>query len=467
MRGVLSVLLVSWLPLASAQTPAPGQPPSEPQLSPQAAYDRATRPLEITRRSPQNWSDVELAALKVARENAKTECAARNPDQLNGEDLLALAHLCAFAFEWQAVHQAASNYINAAQGATSAGNSQGSTELATAFDYKVQASLNLNDPEDAVHTVQTMLRTAPYDLFASEATNSTIEFIRFIRTDESLVLLAQRQPILLARIKTQASPAQGSNGAAVAALPNTHPPLPLYALYADAMALPSTQQFANQSQAADESYAELESALPGSLSSEDAMYIGEKRRQYLLLGTHLPTLDPMGFLAFPGAAAPDKLNTWFANATVFLLFPDWCNQCVVMGSNATSKTKELADAYHVRFYPLIAQAHPLEKQVESPAKNVPLSTKPGKAAQGKSERLHVDQQLAMKSSPDALLEGTPTIVVPDETIDKFAATDFPLIVAADHNGIIRFIHRASDDTLAPGGDIDRIVQHIISTWRPE
>jgi hypothetical protein len=246
-----------------------------------------------------------------------------------------------------------------------------------------------------------------------------------------------------------------------------HTSFPLHALYADAIALPVMQQFENQPKAAAESYAELESALPTNLSSEDAMSIRQNRRQYLLLGAHLPTLDPMGSLVFPGAPAPDKINTWFLSATVFLLFPDWCNQCIVMGVNSRSKTQELMANYRVRFFPLMAQANPPEKRVESPLKTVPTPTnKAGNKAQGQPDRLHVDLQLAIKSTPDALLEGTPTIVVPNETIDKFAATDFPLIIATDHNGIIRFIHRASDSALETGSDIDSIVQHILSTWPP-
>ena len=468
--GLVSVLLFGNTPLLAAQTPGPEQTQSESQLSPQRAYDQAIQPLEITRRSPQNWSEIELAALKVAREKAKTACVAHNPDQLTGEDLLALARLCTFAQNWQSVHQAASNYLAAPRSTELAEDPRGSVNRATAFDYKVQASLNLKNPDEAILTAETMLRTVPYDVFVSEATNSTLESIRFSDTSWAVALMLQRQPILLSLIKAQGSSHVGSDNpaaAGVAAAPSPRTSFPLHALYADAIALPVMQQFENQPKAAAESYAELESALPANLSSEDAMSIRQSRRQYLLLGAHLPTLDPMGSLVSPGAAAPDKINTWFLSATVFLLFPDWCNQCIVMGANSRSKTQELMATYRVRFLPLMTQANPPEKRVESPLKTVPPPTnKVGNKAQGQPDRLHVDLQLAIKSTPDAILEGTPTIVVPNETIDKFAATDFPLIIATDHNGIIRFIHRASDVALDTGGDIDSVVQHILATWPP-
>ena len=468
--GLVSVLLTGNTPILAAQTPVPEQTQSESQLSPQRAYDQAIQPLEITRRSPQNWSEIELAALKVAREKAKTACVAHNPDQLTGEDLLALARLCTFAQNWQSVHQAASNYLAEPQSTKLAEDPKSSANRATAFDYKVQASLNLKNPDDAILTAETMLRTVSYYLFVSEATNSTLEYIRFIDPNRAAALMLQRQPILLSLIKAQGSSHVGSGnpaGAGVAAVPSLRTSFPLRALYADAIALPFMQQFENQPKAAAESYTELESALPANLSPEDAMSITENRRQYLLLGAHLPTLDPMGSLVFPGAPAPDKINTWFASATVFLLFPDWCNQCIVMGAKSKSKTQELMGTYRVRFFPLMTQANPPEKRAESPLKTLPPPTnKTGNNVQCQSDRLHVDLQLAIKSTPDALLEGTATIVVPNETIDKFAATDFPLIIATDHNGIIRFIHRASDVALDTGGDIDSVVQHILATWPP-
>jgi hypothetical protein len=466
MRVAVLVMLFSCFPSVRSQTPVDGKPKPEAQLSPQAAYDQATRRLEMTRRSTENWSEVELSALKVAREQAKASCIARDPDQLAGQDLIALAHLCAFAQDWQMVRKAASNYLGAALGGLPAENPKGFGDLSLAFDYMIQAALKDGDTENAVLAVQDMLRKVPYDEFASEATNSTVNYIRFIHTDQALALLAQRQPILLSSIKDLGSLGAGSPKPAGTGAP-AHPTLPLHTLYADAIAFPTLQQFADKPKAGAESYAELDSALPSSLTSEDAIYIDERRRQYLLIGTHMPPLHPMGFLLFPGAAAPQKLNTSFANATVFLLFPDWCNQCITIGFNSQMKSRELVAAHNVRFFPLLAQADPPEVQNNSSLRNVPLATKTSKATLAQSQKLHVDQQLSLKSTPDSRLEGTPTIVVPNEALDIFAATDFPLVIATDHSGVVRWIQPAQDDALEPGGDIDHIVQHILATWPPD
>lgn len=465
MRTLLTVLLFGCASLLGAQTNASPQSGAESQLSPQAAYDQAVQPLEITRRSPKNWSEVELNALKIARENAKTSCSARQPDQFTGEDLLALAHLCAFAQDWQAVLNAASNYVAAALDPDEQ-KGEDKTALATAFDYQIQASLNLDHGEDALAMAQTMLRSVPYDVFSSEATNSTVEYLRFIHTDQALALLAQRQPMILSLIKAEASRAAGAAHSAGAPV-NAHATLSLHALYADAIALPSLQQYANQPDAAEASYAELESALPATVGAEDALYIGQRRSQYLLLGRHLPALKPMGSLISPGVPAPENLNTWFAYASVFLLFPDWCNQCIALGADSAAKANQLRDAFHVRLLLLLAQANPPEKHAQAPVRNVPLAPKSAKATQAQSQQLHINEQLAIKSSPDALLEGTPTVVVPNETLDQFAATDVPLLIATDHNGVVRWTQRVPDDALAPGGDVEQIVRHVVATWPPD
>ena len=121
MRLLLGLLFALYLHAAIAQTALqmPAQPSTQPQavpqLSPQAAYDEAARPLDITRRAVENWSDVEQAALAIAIAQAKDSCLARNPYQYTGEDLIAYARLCAFAQMWEHVQQAATGYLIAAR----------------------------------------------------------------------------------------------------------------------------------------------------------------------------------------------------------------------------------------------------------------------------------------------------------------------------------------------------------------
>ena len=93
-----------------AQTPPPIAPP---QLSPKAAYADAMQPLETTRAQVANWSDAEIAALKVSVTRAAANCQARHPDDFNGDALIDLAKLCALGQSWSAVVQTTTRYINA------------------------------------------------------------------------------------------------------------------------------------------------------------------------------------------------------------------------------------------------------------------------------------------------------------------------------------------------------------------
>ena len=476
MRRLLVLLLTFFLQPVEAQDvpppPLPSQsaPASSPepalQLSPQAAYDLAARPLDITHRPVENWSDVEQAALKVATAQAKEACLARTPFQFTGEDLLAYARLCAFAQQWEPVQQAATSYLIAQRRADPAVQATGFPNLAMAFDYEVQASLHLGNYNNAFGTAQTMLRTVPYDDLTSDATNAVVRYVQLLQTDQAISLLAQRQAILLALLKTNAAP---SNAAATSA----HPPLSIHELYADAIDLPAMQQFANHPKEAAASYAELEAALPSTLSPDDTILTDNSRRQYLLLGERLPALVASAWLLEPPFTAPHDLNTKFGAASVFLLFPNWCAQCVRMGSNFFTTASARLAPNGVRFYGLLAQADP-GLPIPKPAPKA--LAKPGPAASGvKSSRPtapasaaggmpHVDVTISAAPNPAEVLMGTPTLVVPPATIDIFVATDFPLIIVTDFRGIVRYIQPAPDNALVRDGLVDQLADRVTQQW---
>jgi hypothetical protein len=450
------------VPLAASQPPAAPPLSAPPQLSPQAAYDEAVRPLDIVRRAAQNWSDSELAALAVAEDLAKASCLARTPDQFTGEGLLAYARLCAFAQQWQQVKRAGTNYLVAQSAAKPEDKLTGFPNLSLAFDYVIQASLHLNDPVNAFGTAQTMLRTVPYDDLASDAINATVRYVQLIHTDQAIILLLQRQPLILAQLKAHAAPTTVQTQSA-------HPPLTIHDLYADAIALPAMQQFANDSKAAAASYALLEAALPATLSPDDAILTAALRRQYLLLGSPLPEIPASAWLLDPAFALPPDLNTKFGAGSIFLLFPDWCAQCVTFGQNFTPAATRL-NKNGVYFYALLSQAD-LKPPVPKEAPKLPLKPSPSSAAKtgkpataAKPETPHVDIQVSVKPIPAAILMGSPTLIVPPNIIDTFVATDFPLIIATDHDGIVRYIRPAPDNALVKDGLIDQIADRILEQW---
>jgi len=310
---VLQLMVCFFLLTAQAQSP------SSSKFSPQGAYDQATRPLDITRRSPQNWSEVELAALKIATDQANTDCASHSPDQFTGEDLLAYARLCALGQDWKPVQEAAANYLNAQNAIAPVERVLGSKSLAIAFDYEVQASLRLKDPVMLFVPLKPCSRLSP-------TTNShrMLPIVLFTTFNSSIPTRRSHfwpsaKPILLSLIRAHVA----SNSPTPSSF---HPAFSLHALYADAIAFPAMQQFANQLKAGAAAFTELEATLPISLSPDDTALITETRRQYLLLGSHLPTITTFTWLPDPAAVGiPPELNANSGSATVLLLFPDWCN----------------------------------------------------------------------------------------------------------------------------------------------
>jgi hypothetical protein len=476
MRWLPVLLLSVSLRVADAQvtlqpSPASSQPRSsvdspQPalQLSPQAAYDQAARPLDITRRPVENWSDVEQAALKVAQGQAKDACLARTPYQFKGEDLLAYARLCAFAEQWEPVQQAATSYLIAQRAATPAEQATGFPNLSMAFDYEVQASLHLGNSNNAFGTAQTMLRTVPYDDLASDATNAVVRYIQLVQTDQALAVLAQRQPILLSLLKANTPPSP-------AAATSAHPPLSIHELYADAIDLPAMQQFANRPKEAAASFAELEAALPSTLSPDDTIMTGESRRRYLLLGSPLPAIVASTSLLEPPFTAPRDLNTKFGTATVFLLFPNWCAQCIRMGSTFFTTATGRLKPKGVRFYGLLAQPDqgpPIPKPPPAvsakPSGGSSKLAKPSASAGATGGIPHVEITMSAAPNPAEILMGTPTLIVPPATLDTFVSTDFPLIIVTDFRGIVRYIQPAPDNALVRDGLIDQLADRVTEQW---
>ncbi len=420
---------------------------------------RSLHPFDIIRRSPQNWSEVELSALNAMTDQAKGDCAAHSAAEFSGKVLLDYARLCTLGRDWKRVQDAATVFITTAKASGQTTMDTNSRDLATAYDYKVQASIRLDDAEQAFRTTVSMLQTAPYDDLAAEATISIVRYTQMLHTDWALTILSQRQAMLLALIR--AHPMEAPT------FPNARPNISIQNLYEQAVALPTMQQFNNQSREAATSYADLEASLPKTLSTDERSSIATVRRQYLLIGSHLPHIDTFAWLPDPQAIGiPPAINADKGSATVLLLLPSWCNQCVALHTDFAAASRRLL-ANGARFFALLAQSEPPPKE---PPKDV-TKTKSNHAPVNTTDQArlnpnipHTELQLQVKPTAAALMVGTPTFVVPTHTLDDFAATDFPLVVVADHNGIIRSIQFAVDNPLVSGGFVDQVVDRVIALW---
>jgi hypothetical protein len=218
----------------------------------------------------------------------------------------------------------------------------------------------------------------------------------------------------------------------------------------------------------------LEEAVPANLPPDDVILIAQLRRQYLLLGAPLPQIPASAWLLDTATfTPPHDLNKRFGSASIFLLFPDWCAQCVAAGQNFMPAATRL-NRDGVYFYALLAQADP-KPPTPKEAPKLPLKSGASPAAKGakspapaatKPATPHVEVSIGVKPMASELLLGTPTLIVPTETLNTFVANDVPLIVATDHEGLVRYIRPAPDNALVQGGLIDQIAARILYQWPP-
>jgi hypothetical protein len=415
-------------PLALAQTPSP-------QLSPKAAYDQAMHPLDLTRQSISNWSDTETAALTVTIANAAASCAPRDAKNYIGTDLVDIARLCALGQLFSQVISAATRYIDSPEAATGA-----KQQLAFAYAALINAQLHLKDEPAALASVKNMLTAVPYDATVADAIDSAINYMQFLHTADALALATARQPLLLAQIQQLAS----STTQASSSQPSLHD------LYADGLALPALQQLAKSpSTDVTATIAALDAALPTTLTPDDAIPIAAARRRYALLGKPLPDIahpqhpaDPkhpakLTMLAYPGTLPElPARNT----ITALLLFPDWCAQCLRM-VNKFPETVFTVSGHEAYLYGLLAPTMPQASALPKPA--APGGTVP------------FDPHNAT-----SLLQNTPVLVVDPSFLDQFAATDVPLFILTDTQGIIRVIQPVDEAAIAPGSTIDSSIACI-------
>jgi len=427
---VLATLAFFFSIATAAQSTATA--PSTPQLSPQAAYDQVLTPFEITRRSIQNWSDSETAAFTIAIHDASAACQARTPEQFSGDDLIAYARLCALGQQWPLVRAAATRYIDA--------TGTPKPQLSLAFAFQINAAFNLKDEKAGLAASLTMLTAVPYDLTVDQAMQGALHYMQLAFMADALTLYAAREPYVLKALSA-------ANSASAAA------PVPRSTLYADGLAYAALQKFAGFDDDAVNTVRELDNALPTKLAPDEEIPIVIARRQYALIGSKLPAI-PLTEALFAEHETP-RINLENSSATILLLFPPWCAQCVKMAQTVMPTLYRVSEN-GVHIYSLLAQAPRL---VSAP----PSVEKRGAKPKAKTE----PAASPVPKTAAELLVHTPTLIVPETTLDQFAATDFPLLIATDSKGIIRFIQPAPETALNEGDFLDQVAAHIAIQWPRE
>jgi hypothetical protein len=412
------------IPPLLAQTPPPPAPPvqaqAQPQLSPKAAYADAMQPLESTRAQVANWSDAEIAALKVTITRAAENCQARHPEDFNGDVLIDLAKLCALGQSWPAVVQSTTRYISAAD--------DPKPRLGEAYAAQIDANLHLKDQASALAGAHAMLNAVPYNALTAQAIDEVLAYMQFAYTSDAIALAALRQPLVLANMKA---------AAASPASPQSSEPAPqsIHELYDDGLTLASLQQLAGKPEAAHDTITALDASLPAALASDDLIPVTASRRRYALLGRPLPRIRLAVYLRHPDPLPQIPATNAI---TALLLFPDWCAQCVRMGKSFPETVFTVA-GHEAYLYGVLDETVPPNKTPSSDGFN--------------------------PADSSLLLEQTPTLVIPGTDFDRFAVNGFPFLVITDAHGIVRVAQPIDPNAIQPGNTVDTAIACVGDHWR--
>lgn len=432
-------------------------------VSPEAAYEQAIAPVEITHRAVSNWSDAETAALAVAVRQAKDACAARSSVMYAGDGLIGYARLCALGQQWPTAVGAATAYLHSADVTK--------PKLAQAYGYLVEGSMRMNDERAVLKNALDMLGAVPYTTLTDEVMGEALRYLQLAFTTDALVLanVRERSVVKLLHDAGRATAGEASSGAAPAVsgetggagTAGTGDAVPVRTLYADGLWLAALEQYNGEMSGATATMEEMEAAVPAKVSADDAPAMAEARRQYRMLGTKLPEIAAAASLFSP--TETPRINRKFGTATVLLLFPPWCGQCVrTLKDTLPAMFRLNSDGAEVHIHGLLASDPPpvaAPGAGASPAKGA----RRGRAAAAESA---VAQEAPEKPITAAeLLRGTPTLVVAPATLAQFGATDFPFVIATDHDGVIRLLlPGAPENAMAAGSTIDQIAAHVAAQW---
>jgi hypothetical protein len=449
MRLLVLASLLSGAAACGAQTAVvSGQTAADAQLSPEAAYERAAAPVEITHRDVANWSEIELGALTVAVDQAKTACAEREQVKYTGVHLIGYARLCALGQQWPDVYRAATQYINSGD--------EERPQLAEAYAFEVQADLNMKREKDALGASIAMLKTVPYSAMVDDVTTAAIRYMQFSATEDAYELLMTRQRVLLGLLRG-AQPDAGDWPTEP-----TVSPIPLHTVVQHALDYAAVSQYMGSKFAAG-IVQDIDEAMPKNLPPDEAILIAAARRQYGMLGRKMPELK--GAVSLMPSVETPAAQPVFGKVTVFLLFPPWCAQCVRMGQEVKEAVDRDKGEHGLEMYSLLADTMP-EPPKRTAAKSPIAAADTRRSGRTAAHTTETDT-VVVKSAED-LLRKTPTLVVPPATLVVYGATDFPFLIVTDHEGVIRLLYAAApNNALVEGGIVEQITDKILEHWPPK
>jgi len=394
---------------ASAQPGAP-EDAGIGTKSPGDLYKEARHPLEVVRRSLDNWSDAELGALAVGMHKAGEDCAEAKPEDYKGDDLFDLARLCSFGQNWNGANTAAIDYVS----------SRAEEHRAQAYAISVNALVHMNAMDLAVETAREMMRKLPYDAEVAYSLRDLKESLEEASNPMAVALAADEHAAIVKALE-QGVPLKATHGDAVIGLGE---------LYESAMQLAFLERYESRNELAGATVGEVEGALPATaaLTGEDRRSVNSVNARYRLLGMHVPEVKTMRSLRSPNAKA--QIDPNFGSATVLVLFPDWCVSCRQMMKTLT--------------------------QFAAVNRDTPIHADGLVFA---DDSVAAGQEAHEKNFKE--MSGTQTLVVPTATTENFGATDFPMGIVLDRAGSVRFIGQIPGNAFDGDSYIGKVILRMV------
>jgi thiol-disulfide isomerase/thioredoxin len=392
-------------PQAQSLAPVTSTAAADAEL-PGAIYKEAMHPLDVVRQSLDNWSDSELAALGIGMHMAHEACDRMKPEDYSKDDLYDLAHLCAFGQDWNPANMAAQRYLA----------SKAPEHRAQAFAISVGAFVHINAPDLALSTTREMLRTEPYDAEVAYTVRYMKDDLEMEGSSAALQLAVEEHEKIIDAL-SKGTPLKAMYGDAVV---NTG------TLFGMAMEVAFFERYAGDDAQAAVYEADAERALPKDavLTGEDREEIDSINLQYHLLGSKLVTIPVIR--SYKSATSKEHIDTNFGAATALVIFPDWCAQCKKMMPTMTQFGVTNANT-PIHAYGLIFK-------------------EPG-------------EEVAPDTRKELL--GTDVMEVSAETAQSFGASDYPLGIVVDHEGVIRFIGVLPSDAFNGDGYMEKVITRMV------
>jgi hypothetical protein len=163
-----------------------------PDPTPSTAYTNILTPFDQTREDMRNWSQIEVDAYTRASTEANAACQRIEKTPFDGEELFALARLCALGQNWPGAYSAASRYTHATQ----------APHRIDAYQILCQADLNTNNVPEIPDHLRQLASDAPFTPEVNQLLVQMIDVTQFTSPQAAVSIALLLAPHVLHTLST-------------------------------------------------------------------------------------------------------------------------------------------------------------------------------------------------------------------------------------------------------------------------